>query len=178
MSREIPRYSQYLDVRDERWRSRSCGIVALKMVLDYWHSVHPLRIPPPTLAALLRRAYAAGAYVRNVGWSHRGLAAGARSLGLAGRNFDWAALPPRAAFKKLLPLVHRGPVIASVYLDSRTREGGHLVVMTDVTRTHVRVLDPAAKSRTRIRSSITIPRFLLLWKRRVIVIRPRLRKTR
>jgi hypothetical protein len=176
MLREVPRYSQYLDVRNSFWQSRSCGIVALKMVLDYWYSIHPLRIPPPSLPSLIRSAHVHGAYVRNVGWSHRGLVAEARHFGFKGSNFDWASLSARAAFRKLLPLVLRGPVIASVYRNPQIKQGGHLVVITSISRTHVHLLEPAAKSRARISRNLTVSQFLRLWKQRIIVVRSRLRK--
>ena len=33
---DVPYYSQWLDVKDKKWQSRVCGIVCLKMVMDFF----------------------------------------------------------------------------------------------------------------------------------------------
>jgi hypothetical protein len=175
MRRDIPPYSQYLDVKNALWRSRSCGIMALKMVLEYWYRKGELKRTPLSIPALNRAARKSGAYIPNIGWSHRGLALYARRLGADGKNFDWFSLTPNAALKKLLPLLRRGPVIASVYRNPKRREGGHLVVVTDITNDRVHFLDPGAKTRARIPRFLSTRVFCIAWKRRGIVIGPRLR---
>ncbi len=178
MQRGVPHYSQFLDVKNKLWQPLSCGIVSLKIVLDYWHQSGRLRRVPPSIPALNRLGHEMEAYVWNRGWSHRGLVLLARRFGLHGENLDWASLPSHAAFRKLLPLLRRGPVIASIYRYPREKRGGHLVVVTEVEAGKVYLLDPIAKTRSRIPRIITRKAFLEAWKRRIVVVRPRLRKRR
>lgn len=37
----VPYHSQHLDVEDEKWKPRACGIVCLKMVMDYYSRETP-----------------------------------------------------------------------------------------------------------------------------------------
>ncbi len=38
MKLEVPYYSQHRDIKDEYWQSRACGLVCLKMVLDFYQN--------------------------------------------------------------------------------------------------------------------------------------------
>jgi ABC-type bacteriocin/lantibiotic exporter with double-glycine peptidase domain len=172
---DVPRYSQYLDVKNRFWQPRSCGIVALKMVLEYWHRAGKIA-HSPSIPALNRAGHKLGAYIRNVGWSHVGLVRLARRYGMDGVKYDWSLLSGREALKKLPPLMRRGPVLASVWRYPKKRQGGHLVVLADVAGNRVYLLDPAATHKNEIARTVSRQEFVTEWKRHIIVLFPRLRK--
>ncbi|MFH1161915.1 MAG: C39 family peptidase [Candidatus Jorgensenbacteria bacterium] len=165
--------SQRFDVKNRFWRSRSCGIVALKMVLDFWHREGAIRRMPPTIPSLVRLAHNRGAYIRSVGWSHRGLAMVAKHFGLAGQNYDWAKLTPTRAFPKLKKELRRGPVLASIYGNLDPKRHGHLVAITGIGKGVVLYLDPDSKTRSGIARRASVKKFLIGWKRRIIVAYPK-----
>ncbi len=174
----VPAYSQHVDVKNRFWQPRSCGVVALKMILDFWHREEgAVRRAPPTTPALIRLTHNRGAYIRNVGWSHRGLAMVAKRFGLAGRNCDWAKFPPLRAFPKLKRELRRGPVLASIYRGLRPNHHGHLVVVTGIRKGVVHYLDPDSKTRAGIARRASVKKFLNGWKRRIIVIYPKTRRS-
>lgn len=173
MRSSVPAYSQYLDVKNRAWRRRSCGIVALKMLMDHYKPRHAAR---RTLPRLIARGQHAGAYIRNVGWSHRGLAHLAGRYGFRGKNYDWWKRSPRLALKALNIHLKKGPVLASIYRNLRPNAHGHLVVVTEVKRGVVRYHDPDSPTRHGIMRRAPLNKFLAGWKRRIIVVRPRIAK--
>lgn len=164
----VPAYSQYLDVKNRAWKRRSCGIVALKMVLDFFE---PKRTGTRTLSRLIRARTRAHAYIPNVGWSHAGLARIAMRYGLKGKNYDWFRESSRSAFKKMIRFLKRGPVIASIYRNLNPNMHGHLVVITGFQKNIVYYHDPDSKARNAIPRKVPLKKFLRGWKRRIIVVR-------
>ena len=63
---DIPYYSQYRDVKDEYWKPRACGILCLKMILDF------LKIKINGTDDFIQNANEKKAYGEN-GWIHQGL---------------------------------------------------------------------------------------------------------
>ncbi len=172
MSRAIPRYSQFLHIRDPRWRPRACGIVATKMLVDF---LTPHGAGKISLDAFLEEGWARGAYLENIGWSHKGLAALARAHELYGKNYDWFPLTPEAALAKLRKTANT-PFLASVHKHLDPNNGGHLVVVTRLTDTTVTYLDPVSRTQSGIARTASLKKFLHGWKRRIIVIRRKLQK--
>ena len=74
MRYDVPFHSQYEGLTDPHWQWRGCGIVALKMVLDYWNGLNGANRTAPT-EALLHAGLEAGAYRDGIGWTHGGLVA-------------------------------------------------------------------------------------------------------
>ncbi|MCG2695160.1 C39 family peptidase [Candidatus Parcubacteria bacterium] len=72
---DVPYYSQYEDVKDEYWKPRACGVVCLKMVLDY---IKPDKILVNDFVLLANEK---GAYGES-GWIHQGLIDVAKSFGV------------------------------------------------------------------------------------------------
>ncbi|MFH1402553.1 MAG: C39 family peptidase [Patescibacteria group bacterium] len=64
MKLDIPYYSQQRDVADEFWQVRACGILCLKMVVDFYG----VRTLSPD--EFLKLALAKGAYHNPNGWLH------------------------------------------------------------------------------------------------------------
>jgi hypothetical protein len=171
MPPSIPRYSQYLDVRMRGWKSRSCGVVALKMIIDCYIP-RAQRLSADDLIAL---GLAREAYIPGVGWKHHGLVKLAEEFGLRGKNYDWASSTSDAALKKM----HRYaslPFLASVYKHFDPKNGGHLIVVTKVDRNAISYHEPASHIRGEIQKTVTLSLFLRGWKKRVIVVAPKIAK--
>lgn len=162
----IPRYSQFLDVRAPEWRSRACGIVATKMLID---ALTPARGKKIATDALIARGIAKGAYINGIGWSHKGLASLARSCGFFSKNHDWFSLSPADALKKLESI--GTPLLASVHKFFNPKNGGHIIVVTKIQGNTVFYLEPASRTRNTIARTTSLARFLKGWKRRVITIK-------
>lgn len=169
----VPAYSQYLDVRNCAWKRRSYGIVALKMVMDYYE---PRRAAARSLPHLIRARTRAHALVRNKGWSHAGLARIAKQYGFHGENYDWCKQSPREAFRKFKKHLARGPMLASIYRGLKPNAHGHLVVITGFKEGVVYYHDPDSRTRHDIARRATLAKFLKGWKRRIVVICPRLQR--
>ena len=165
----VPTYSQFFDVKDPLWRPNSCGIVALKMLMDFC-GVSPV----PTTEALIQEGVSLGAYDPKTGWIHAGLVKLAQKHGLQAQNLDWAAESQDVAASLLARYLQKGPVIASVFPKLRPgAPGGHLVVVTGLEKGMITINDPEKKTRSAIEQALPLEKFLAGWKRRIIVIEPR-----
>ena len=81
MKLDVPYYSQFLDIDDKYWMPRACGIVALKMVLDFYlpaGKAGKKDIPP--IMELINSCEKAGGYGKS-GWFHDALVSLAKSFG-------------------------------------------------------------------------------------------------
>lgn len=173
MPATVPAYSQYLDVHLRGWPRRACGIVALKMLLDY---LSP-RTRRMSIDNLIAFGLAREAYIPGVGWKHHGLAKLAEEFGLQGMNYDWADSSPETAFARMKRHT-RLPLLASVHKHFNPKNGGHLIVVIKAEKGFVYYHEPASHSRTRIPRTVDMPTFLSGWKRRIIVVRPRIAKSK
>lgn len=89
MKINVPYYSQYLDVIDELWQPRSCGVACLKMLLDS-RGDHP-----PSLDEMIAEGNAIGAY-GEFGWRHDGIIALAKKYGVKLSRAEWRQSETRA----------------------------------------------------------------------------------
>jgi len=177
VSHDVPFLSQYADLGHHEWRARGCGIVALKMALDFWHARDGRNRTVP-LDALLQDGIAEGAYRAGIGWTHTGLAALARAYDYEAFNADWAQngptpKSPEEAWQALLGELAAGPVLASVWsgLDPE-RGGGHIVVVTGFADDLVAFNDPEERTEREGRKLLALNSFLRAFKRRYVVVRP------
>lgn len=161
----VPVYSQFLDVKEKKWRSRACGIVALKMVLDFWGI-------KKSADELIKLGLKKDAYIQGVGWKHKGLVLVAKKFGFKARNYDWYKDSYEVSFKKLLPKLKKYLVIASIYKNLKPGKSGHLVVLTGYENDQIFFNDPNSKTRGGIHKKVAAEKFLSGWKRRIIVIYP------
>jgi len=164
--------SQFLDVKKRGWKKKSCGIVALKIVLHYWLGEN-FNVP---LDELINLGLKKDAYLKNVGWKHKELAEIAKDFKLNAKNFDWYSLNNKEAFKKFLNFLKRGPVIVSVYKNFHPQNNGHLVVAISEDKKYIYILDPGVKKRKGIFQKISFKKFKNGWKKRIIFIHPKLIK--
>jgi|SRR3989344_2586955 len=162
---KVSAYSQFLDVEDKKWKSRSCGIVSLKSVLEYWGIKESTKY-------LIELGLKKDAYISGVGWKHGGLVSIAKEFGLFGENYDWFLEEPHEAFLKLISYLKKYPVLASVYKNFKLGGSGHLIILTGYENDQIFFNDPDSKTKKGISKKISFEKFLNGWKRRIIVIRP------
>jgi ABC-type bacteriocin/lantibiotic exporter with double-glycine peptidase domain len=165
--KKIPLYSQYLDIRESEWKTKSCGVVSLSMLLAFWGK----HISPENL---LKEGLFSGAYIPGIGWTHKGLAKLAIKQGLFGKNFDWFSKSPKQAFKKLVFYLGKYPVIASIHKNFKLENEGHLILLVEIKNNQIFYFEPNSKTRKNILQVVSIDKFLSGWKRRIILVKPKM----
>jgi hypothetical protein len=169
--------SQYEGITDPAWQWRGCGIVALKMVLDYWNGQRDDYRTAP-VSELWRAGMDAGAYREGIGWVHGGIASVARSYGYRSYNRDLAPngstpMKPEEALRELTRALEQGPVLASVYSGMDPgRGGGHIVVVTGIEEGLVSFNDPEQNSEREGKRTIAVRTFREAFKQRYICVLP------
>lgn len=171
-----PFISQYATLPPE-WGSRGCGLVALKIVLDYWHSVDRRHQTFP-LSQLLIGALEDGAYLNGVGWTHGGLAAQGSKLGYKSFNRDLPreheGMSNSDALDILKKAVLGGPVLVSVWKGfDQAQKGGHIVVVYEISGGYVHLIDPEKESEAEGRTEMSVEQFSKGFKQRFICLSPK-----
>ncbi len=90
----VPYYSQKIDVSDSHWQERACGILSLKMVLDF------LGTKTPSSDEFIKDGVSAGAY-GEWGWTHIGLVSVASSFGVTMKRKEFRSKNSHEAEKLL-----------------------------------------------------------------------------
>lgn len=160
----VPFFSQFRDIHAAEWQKIGCGVASLAMIIEFYH--------PGTVSVdtLLREGIASGAYLKNVGWVHRGLALLGERYGLKGTTYDLSNLDMASAFAEFEALLRDGPVIASVFYKFDPKSTiPHLAVIDGIDGDRVFYNDPAASVGGK---EISVTDFKKGWKKRFIVIRP------
>lgn len=187
---KVPYYSQFKDTKRGDWKNKACGIVALKMVLDFYKKTSP------SIDELYKRGLEFGGYLKNVGWYHHSLARLAQKLGYQAVTRSWNI--PKQSLKHLkkrgfrtkdikiinqqqlregiftlkdeLDATH--PVIVSLPR-SFTKGGlGHLVVLIGYDKNGFYINDPDDSERAGQKVSLNYEKFKKIWKKRAIFIYP------
>jgi ABC-type bacteriocin/lantibiotic exporter with double-glycine peptidase domain len=170
--REIAFISQHSDIDDPTWRYRGCGIAALKMLMNYWHAEHEANSSPDT-NELLEAGLKLGAYLENIGWSHRGLINIAKKYNYTGYNVDEPNRDAEELYSEMLQVLDNMPLLASVYSKlNPSLGGGHIVVIAGIEGDNLIIYDPEESSPETGRILISKDKFLNGWKKRYIVIEP------
>ncbi len=164
--RTVRPHSQLRDVTDPSWHLRSCGIACIKMVMEFLDSTQHV----PSLDDLIVEGVAAGAYLPEKGWLHRGLATLATKHGFDATNYDWSALAPEEAFRDFLACLELYPVIASVTKEFSPSKDGHLVVVTGIQDDKVFVNDPFRENDTDMVYAVGLDFFLECWTQRIVFL--------
>lgn len=170
MSRDLPAYSQLLDVADPAYRRRACGAASLAMVLGAAGIDNP-----PSVDEVLAKGLELGAYQEGGGWLHRELAAVGRSFGTHVHPEDWSGDPLAYAWEHLEDAVGRGPVVASVAPEFSPSESSHLVALVSLAGDVATVYDPFRDSREAVRYEVPVAFFKEHWTRRIICVHPPIR---
>jgi len=110
---EVPYYSQKLDISDEKWKDKACGITALKMVLDFFSAKQT-----PSIDWLIKEMEFVGEHIRE-GVTHE-------TLVILARNHGFNAY--RQEFKSHKINIERGKVILSKYENELIDGGVHKII--------------------------------------------------
>lgn len=170
MRYEVPEYSQYLDVEDKEWQGRTCGIVSLKMLVDYW--LDNPNNEPEEFEKLIENGLERSAYIPGIGWRHHELSQMAKGSGLDGESFDWTDEHKDVAFNRAVAHLSEHPIMASVYKNLKEGESGHLVVLTGYENGRIFYSDPDSKKREDVEREATLEDFLNGWTKRIILVHP------
>lgn len=194
--KRVPYYSQYLDVNvidkkgriyknivDGYWFKRACGILSLKMVMDYWGRFL-VNYKKKPIMSLIWTGLSKNAFSELAGgWYHRGLLEVAKDYGFQGRLFDWSGL--KIENEKILLILknilkNQKPIIVSIYKNFNNKKSGHLIVLVGYRVDEFGNLkgfyfnDPASYSKiSKKYAFVKKNKFLNGWKKRAILIWPR-----
>lgn len=159
----VPFFSQFSDISETNWKKKGCGIVSLTMLINYYK---PGEV---SVDELLDEGIRSGAYIKNAGWSHKGLALLANDHSLSGKNYDLSTSNMNTAFSELEKSLKKGPVIASVHYSFDPKNPiPHLVVINGIKGNILYYNDPTETSGGGI---ISAEAFKLSWKKRYIEVR-------
>lgn len=164
MPYNVPLYSQIADISWTDWKQKGCGVADVAMIVNYYK-------PETTnVQAVLEAGIKSGAYVKNVGWGHAGLAALAKKYGLKGEEKSFYDFNKEIALSEFKKVIDEGPVIASIHRNFDPKLSfGHLIVITGYDDKLVYFNDPGKKDGIR---TVPVSQFMNGWKRKLIVIRP------
>lgn len=164
MPYDVPLYSQIADISSVEWKQKGCGVADVAMIVNYYK-------PKTTnVQAVLEAGIKSGAYVKNVGWGHDGLASLAKRYGLTGKVESFYDFNKEMAFNEFKKVIDQGPAIASIHRNFDPKLSfGHLIVITGYDDKLVYYNDPGKHDGIR---TVSISSFMSGWKRKLIVIRP------
>jgi ABC-type bacteriocin/lantibiotic exporter with double-glycine peptidase domain len=159
----VPLYSQIADISSVAWKQKGCGVADVAMIVEFY------KPNTTTVQEVLEEALSQGAYQKNVGWKHSGLAALAVKYGLVGKTVDLSYEKKETAYSHFKNTVKEGPVIASIHRGFDPKSPyGHLVVITGFDDEMVYFNDPGKRDGIR---KVPVADFMKGWKKRLIVIR-------
>ncbi len=139
---DVPYYSQYQNVLEEKWRSRACGITSAKMIIKYFYPDND-----ESIDALIDEGVKIGGYNEN-GWDHESLVRIFRNRGIFSYKEEFKsqligngnnsrvpsiydAKMAKAGIKKIVKMIKAGrPVIVSVDVGFGDNKSSHLIVLT------------------------------------------------
>lgn len=184
----VPYYSQHLDVEDKKWKSRACGIVCLKIVMDYYG-----RKTPPIDDLIKEMEFING--FGDFGSEHEPLVMIARNYGLHAYRQEFKSLINDHINKKvkksshedrlveeglnkiIRKLANNQPIIVSAVKNFSESEKFHLVVLVGLEKEGEEIKgfyynDPAAFERSEgMHKFVPIETFKKHWRKMAIYVR-------
>lgn len=126
----VPYYSQKIDVSDAHWKERACGILCLKMALDF------LGTKTPSSDTFIKEGVSAGAY-GEWGWTHAGLVSVASSFGVSMKRKEFRSQDSQEAEQLLKEGINeliasiekRKPVLISAIKKWSEEKKFHMMVL-------------------------------------------------
>ncbi len=130
MKLNVPYYSQKIDVKDTEWKNRACGMICLKMILDFSDK------DTPALDELIKIGVEIGAYGKS-GWIHQGLINVATNLNLSIYRKEFKSNNPEESqvllnqgINELLESLENGkPVLVSAVKKFKEPDKFHMVLL-------------------------------------------------
>lgn len=165
MTRELPSYSQLLDVTDPAYQRRACGAASLAMMLGGCGLENP-----PSVDEVLARGIELKAYSEGSGWQHKEMAALARSFGVHAHPEDWSGDPDWAAWEHFEDSVARGPVMASVTKEFSPSQDSHLIVVCAMDAETASIYDPFRESHEGVRYTVPVAFLQQHWTGRILCV--------
>lgn len=185
---DVPYYSQYQNVLEEKWRSRACGITCVKMIIKYSHPSND-----ESIDALIDEGVRINGYNEH-GWDHESLVRILRNRGFFAYREEFKsqllkagetkgvpsiydAKMAKAGIKKIYKMLKIGrPVIVSVDAGFGENTTSHLIVLTgfdlddsgDVSGFVFN--DPDAKTGIKKNIFVEIEKFERYWRRMCIFV--------
>ncbi len=170
MKLDVPYYSQFLDVVDKEWMPKSCAIVCLKMILDYY------RKGEISLTDLIKKGYENGGY-GPLGWYHDSIVSLAENFGLKARRVE--KVDVKDGIKDISEsLMNGNPVMISAIKRILGQTKFHVVVVTGFKERDGEVVgfyynDPESTKKEKGQNIFTdINFFIDDWRRMAIFISP------
>lgn len=186
---DVPYYSQYQNVLEEKWRSRACGVACAKMVVKYFQPSND-----ESIDALIDEGVRIGGYKNEEGWDHESIVRLLRNRGLfayreefksqvlragetKGMPSIYDAKMAKAGIKKIYKMLKVGrPVIVSVDAGFGENNSSHLVVLVgfdldDSGEVSGFVFnDPDAKTGIKKNIFVDIGKFERYWRRMCVFV--------
>lgn len=162
---EVPHWTQYYDIHDDFWQGRSCGIVSLAMILDYYGVNFDIK-------QLIERAIEIDQYDPEIGWKHQTIVDLAKEYGFKAKRTEDDSIENLVGSLK-----EDQPVIISIHKDWKPGNGGHLAVLNgyfesdDGVVEGFYVCDPIGASYKHKNQFIPKDKFHEGWKRRAIYVK-------
>lgn len=128
MKLDVPYYSQFLDLADQYWMPRACGMACLKMVLDFYIHAQSGGKKTPTLLEMCQTGEKEGGYGKS-GWFHDYFLKVAREYGFNAERGE--KIDGIMGLQKIHDELEAGhPVIVSVTKHILGQQKFHMVVLT------------------------------------------------
>ena len=199
MNLNIKYYSQYSEKIEKDWQSRSCAIVCLQMVLDFYKKESkPIDLIKEGLFIsedLEKRGRRTEGYTREFGWGHELLVTILRNHGLPAYKQDFRSIKfnlddstfSNSGFESEIfefginkireNLLNNKPVIVSIVKDTLNKKtSGHMVVVSGLEEKNGEVKgfyikDPEIKDNSGSQDDfIDIEKFINIWKKLAIFV--------
>jgi len=120
---DIPYYSQHLDVSDESWRSRACGILCLKMAMDFYGK------DKKDIIEMIKLGVDKEGYSPS-GWKHDVLVDIAKEFGFSAFRKEYRDREEEG-IKDILDFLKKGcPVMVSAVKNFSEKDKFHMVLLT------------------------------------------------
>jgi len=161
---EVPHRIQYYDIDDDKWQGRSCGIVSLAMVLEYYG----IQVG---MDELIKLGLEKNGYINKIGWKHQIICDLAKHYGLE------ACRTEEDTVDSLMEALEQNePVIISIHKNFEPENGGHLTVLNGYFVSNQELMgfyvnDPVGASYKHQNQFIKLEKFLCGWKKRAIYVK-------
>ncbi|MFT5179756.1 MAG: hypothetical protein ACI9GH_000247 [Candidatus Paceibacteria bacterium] len=168
---DLPHYSQYDDIKDSFWQNKSCGVVCVKMILDFLNKDNLT-----TIASLIKEGIEIDGYSKE-GWLHGSLVILLRNHGVPAYRQEFRSkdekfqkeLEAKGIEKIKKSLEGNNPVIVSVKSDFDDNKDSHLIVLTGYDDESVYYNDPNTKDgNTKKDVKVDFDKFVEYWRPYVI----------